>query len=109
MTSVSGSQCSYTPTARVMACFGASFAASAEVDLLLLDELVVDVVIFGELLELAVAQQVDAAVADVHDERLVAEEERGHQRRAHAALLLVRARPPRESCATRSSPRTRAC
>ena len=57
--------------------------------LLALDELVVDRVIFGELLEQAVAQHVDAAVTDVDDERLRADHEQADQGRAHAALLGV--------------------
>jgi hypothetical protein len=36
---------------------GGQLGSAAEVDLLLLDELVVDVVVFGELLQVAVAQQ----------------------------------------------------
>ena len=57
-----------------------------------LDELVVDGVVLGDLLHLAAARQVDAAVAHVRDEALVAHDEERAQRRPHAALGGVDAR-----------------
>src|SRR5690606_30089569 len=54
-----------------------------------LEQLVPDGVVLGELLELAVAEQIDAAVADVRDEAAIADDEQGAQRGAHAALVGV--------------------
>ena len=58
-------------------------------ELAALDELVEDGVIFGDLLDAAVAQQVDAAVADVGDEAVRAVDQERRERGAHAALLRV--------------------
>ena len=58
-------------------------------ELAALDELVEDRVVLGELLDPAVAHQVDAAVADVRDEAVRARDEQRRERRAHAALLGV--------------------
>ena len=54
-----------------------------------LDQLVDDGVILGDLLHLAFAHHVDAAVADVGDEGLVPEHEQRRERGAHAALGVV--------------------
>ena len=58
-------------------------------ELAALDELVEDGVVLGDLLDPAVAQQVDAAVADVGDEAVRADDEQRRERRAHAALAGV--------------------
>jgi hypothetical protein len=58
-------------------------------ELAALDELVENGVVLGELLHLSAAHHVDAAVAHVPDEALVADDEQGRERRAHAPLLLV--------------------
>jgi hypothetical protein len=54
-----------------------------------LDQLVVDGVIFGDLLHAAAARQVDPAVTDVRDEAARAEDDERAERRAHAALLRI--------------------
>ncbi len=67
-----------------------------------LDELVVDGVILGDLLHAAAAHQVDAAVADVRDEALLADDDERRERRAHAALRRGRSALLR-GCARRPS------
>ena len=65
-------------------------------------------VVAGQLAQLAVAHQVRAAVADVHDRHLVVGDQRAGQRRAHAAAARSPLAPARRSggwpsCATRAS------
>ena len=54
-----------------------------------LDELIVDGMVFGNLLDASVAREIDAAVADVRDETLVADDDDRAEGRAHAALVRV--------------------
>ncbi len=45
--------------------------------------------VFGHLLYLAAAQKVNSAIADVRNEALVADREKGAERRAHPALVRI--------------------
>ncbi len=56
-------------------------------DLAALDELVEQRVIFGELHDVRLAEQIDARVADVRDETVLADEHQRRAGRAHAALF----------------------
>ncbi len=77
-------------------------------ELAALDELVEDGVILGDLLHVAAAHHVDAAVADVRDEALLADDDERRQRRAHAALGRVVLRFVVDARARASARRARA-
>src|SRR5450432_1060780 len=57
-----------------------------------LDELIEDRVVFGDLLDMPVARDINAAVADVRDEALVPHDHDRGERGAHSALVGVVAR-----------------
>src|SRR5450432_390023 len=57
-----------------------------------LDELIEDRVVFGDLLDMPVAREINAAVADVRDEALVPHDHDRGERGAHSALVGVVAR-----------------